>query len=138
MLDANILGPLCHHPERHRAINAWFARVVANPRHHPLLPELADYEVRRGLLHLKSQSGLERLNSLVHALEYVPLDTATMRRAAGFWAEARGRGRPSGAGLDADAILAAQAFGADATLITDNARHFAHYPVRALRWRDVD
>src|SRR5439155_6539777 len=103
MLDANILGPLCHQPERHRAINAWFAGVVANPRHHPLLPELADYEVRRGLLHLQSQRGLERLNSLVHTL------------------------------VDADAILAAQAFGAAATLITDNARHFAHYPVRALR-----
>lgn len=140
LLDANVLGPLCYKPERHPSIQAWFSRMLTHQTYRPMVAELTDFEVRRGLLHVRSMRGLERLNRLVHTLEYVPLTTAAMRRAAGFWAEARRNGRPTANvhSIDGDAILAAQAFGADAAIVTDNTKHMAHYPVRAIPWRDVD
>jgi predicted nucleic acid-binding protein len=51
------------------------------------VPEIADYELRRKLLHLirkgqASRKSVERLEDLGKLLEYLPLDTETMRRAA--------------------------------------------------------
>ncbi len=60
-----------------------------------LIPEIADYELRRELLRAEKVEGLRRLDALVVALEYVPLTTAMMRQAAVFWAEARQQGRPT-------------------------------------------
>jgi predicted nucleic acid-binding protein len=108
------------------------------------LPEIVDYEVRRGLLHVALRSGrsttrsLLRLDRLTESLDYLPLDTATMRRAAGLWAEVRAVGRPTAASeaLDGDAILAAQAIAVGGSVVTDNVRHLERF-VRAHRWDEV-
>ena len=52
----------------------------------------ADYEVRRELLRARKAEGLARLDALEEALEYLPLTSAAMRRAAELWAEARQQG----------------------------------------------
>lgn len=108
-----------------------------------LVPEIADYEVRRELLRARKHKSIERLDFLKEQLVYVPLTTATMQRAAELWAEARNQGRPttSGASLDADVILAAQAIGlqnsTDETIVaTDNVDHLARF-VEAKRWMDL-
>ena len=76
-------------------------------------------------------------------LEYVPITTPVMLKAAEFWADARKMGRKSAddASLDADMILAAQALafvsdGAEAMIATTNVRHLALF-ASARIWRDI-
>jgi hypothetical protein len=76
-----------------------------------LVPEIADYEVRRESLRVGSSAGIVRLDAAGRQLGFVPLSRAAMLRAAELWASARQRGQPTAAdpALDADVILAAQA-----------------------------
>jgi len=53
-----------------------------------IIPEIADYEVRRELLRARKTAGVERLDALAGLLEYQPISTAAMRKAAEFWAAA--------------------------------------------------
>jgi len=60
-----------------------------------MLPEIADYEVRRELLRAGKVAGIGRLDELKSRLTYLPISTLVMLLAADFWAEARKRGRPT-------------------------------------------
>jgi predicted nucleic acid-binding protein len=109
LLDAGPLGMISH-PRVSQGIATWLARLV--PRGiEVLVPEIADYEVRRELLRAGRTKGVERLTELRRTLGFVPITSEAMLRAAEFWAEARRRGRPtaSDSSLDGDVILAAQA-----------------------------
>jgi len=92
------------------ACTAWLRSMLAAGAR-VVLPEIADYELRRELLRAGKQNGLRRLDTAGRTLDYVPLTTAAMRRAAELWAELRRQGLPTAdaRALDADAILAAQA-----------------------------
>lgn len=74
-----------------------------------MVPEIADYEVRRELIRAKKREGIERLNALIKQLDYLAITTPAMRKAAEYWAQARRQGRPlaADAALDGDVILAA-------------------------------
>ena len=103
-----------------------------------MVPEIADYEVRRELLRARKDRGVARLDALIEHLQYLALTTAAMRQAAVFWAEARQRGRPTAAdpALDGDVILAAQAATlgrAGVIVATTNVRHLARF-VPAELW----
>lgn len=108
-----------------------------------VVPEIADYEVRRELLHLGATAGLARLEDLQGPgshLVYEPITTETMRLAAELWARARRAGVPTAGprSLDADAILAAQAVLAcdpadTVTVATTNVGHLARF-VAAELW----
>jgi len=137
MFDATVISAVAYKPEKEPALYAWFRTVVTSPAHRPMRAAVTDYEVRRGLVYKGSARGLERLDWIVARLDYVPLDDAIAQRAAAFWAEVRHKGRPTGAGLDADALLAAAASVAGATLITHNLKHLSRYPIEARVWRDV-
>jgi predicted nucleic acid-binding protein len=109
------------------------------------IPEIADYEVRRGLILAGSTEGLRRLDDLSEELRfYIPISTDAMRRAAELWADARRRGIATSDDkeIDADVILAAQAMsftglGDELTVATYNARHLSRY-VDALHWGDIE
>lgn len=92
------------------ACTAWLRSMLAAGAR-VVLPEIADYELRRELLRAGKQNGLRRLDTAGRTLGYVPLTTAAMRRAAELWAELRRQGLPTAdaRAIDADAILAAQA-----------------------------
>jgi toxin FitB len=99
-----------------------------------LVPEIADYEVRRELLRTKNIKGIRRLDDLKRTMGYVPITTEAMLKAAEFWATARRRGRPTAKheALDGDAILAGQAvtldIGADELVIaTTNLKHLSRF-----------
>ena len=98
--------------------------------------------MRRELLRADKFRGLERLDALKRILEYAPITTPVMLKAAEFWAAARKMGRQSAsdASLDADMILAAQAavLGRDAETViaTTKVRHLAVYSVARL-WREI-
>ena len=106
-----------------------------------LVPEIADYEVRRELIRARRVTGIGRLDAFIAQVEYLPIQTAAMRQAAVFWAEARLQGRPTAPdpALDADVILAAQATTldkADVVVATTNPRHLSRYVPAAL-WTDI-
>ena len=143
LLDSGPLG-LITNPKASRqtaACGRWVVDVLDRGSA-VLVPEIADYEVRRELIRADRTAGIERLNAFIAAVKYVPIETAAMRRAAVFWAEARRKGRPTAPdpALDADVILAAQA----ATLnrpnmivATTNPKHLSRYVPAAL-WTDID
>lgn len=106
-----------------------------------LVPEIADYEVRRELIRARRNAGLARLDAFIEQVEFLPIETAAMRQAASFWAEARRQGRPTAPdpALDGDVILAAQAAILDRTdviIATTNPRHLSRY-VPAELWTDI-
>ena len=106
-----------------------------------LVPELADYEVRRELIRARRTAGIGRLDAFIERVGFLPITTAAMRQAATFWAEARQQGRPTAvdAALDGDVILAAQAFTLDRTEVivaTTNPKHLSRL-VAAKLWVDI-
>jgi predicted nucleic acid-binding protein len=145
-LDTGPLGLLAKapggpHPDRCRR---WVAGLLsAGVR--VFVPEIADFEVRRKLLHLGATAGVRRLDLLGGTLDYAPITTDVMRRAAGLWADLRRAGVPTAApgSLDGDVILAAQALlsagpGDSVTVATDNVGHLARFPgLDARRWETV-
>src|ERR1019366_3732565 len=144
LLDAGPLGMITNpksSPENEACKN-WLASLAYNGVE-VVIPEIADYEVRRELLRAGKDRGLGRLDALKSMLGYAPITTPVMLQAAEFWAAARNMGRQSAndASLDADMILAAQA-GAlardgDGTVIaTTNVRHLALFSSARI-WRDI-
>ena len=121
----------------------WLKRLVlAEVR--VFVPEIADYEVRRKLLHLKATAALIRLDGLRTTLEFAPITSDVMIRAAELWAELRRTGLPTAApgSLDGDCILAAQAQmavgpGDVVTVASDNVKHLGRM-VNAQPWEDVN
>jgi predicted nucleic acid-binding protein len=139
-LDATPLSLLCHPDTRAPVvveINRWLfdctARGVV-----VYIPEIADYEVRRELIRAGKRRSLRKLDALQRTLKFLPLDTATMRRAAELWAEARNRGTPTAdpREIDADVILAAQAESVGAVVATENVGHLSRF-VDARHWREI-
>ena len=136
LLDTGILGQLCHPSKQtNQPVSDWVEAILtSDSEDRVFLPELCDYELRRKLLHLvrkgqSSQRSIERLDELCELLEYLPLDTATMRKAAEFWADSRSRGNPTAAdvALDGDVILAAQAAMIGGTIVTTNRKHLSQF-----------
>ena len=135
LLDSMVLGELCHPRQSlSQPVWEWVNSILDVGDDRVFLPELCDYEVRRKLLHLIHQGqqthrSIDRLNKLASVLEYLPIDTLTMRKAAEFWAEARSRGQPTSPepALDGDAILAAQAALIGGTIVTSNRKHLSQF-----------
>jgi predicted nucleic acid-binding protein len=112
VLDTGPLGLLTRSsriPEAAACYRWLQARLTAGAR--VIIPEIADYEVRRELLRLQAQSPLQCLDALQNELIYVPLMTPVMRAAAQLWAEMRQAGLPTADphALDGDVLIAAQA-----------------------------
>ncbi len=108
-----------------------------------IVPEIADYETRRELLRAGKVNGLARLDALERALEYLPLTTAAMRRAAQLRADVRRQGLPTAddKALDGDVILAAQALTIDApeggvVIATTNVGHLSRL-TEAEAWQQI-
>ncbi len=103
-----------------------------------IVPEIADYEVRRELLRAGKTHGLARLDLLKNTLDYLPLTTNVMLKAAELWAQARNQGTPTAdaKALDCDVILAAQALTENGIVATENVGHLSLF-VEAKDWRDI-
>jgi predicted nucleic acid-binding protein len=152
LLDASPLGEVSK-PRNNRAgdeARAWLAALVAGGAL-VYIPEIADYEVRRKLIHTRMKqkldrlAGLERLDELKATLVYLPITTTAMLKAAEMWAELRYTGVPTAGpdSLDGDAILAGQAataggLGDIVTIATNNIRHFSRFSgVDAALWTSI-
>ncbi len=157
LLDAGPLGLVTNPKASPAALacNLWLERLLANDVW-VVVPEIADYEVRRELIRANKMRGLHRLSELTAALSYAAITTPIMRRAARLWAEARQQGQPTAdpMALDADVILAATAQDIyDTTahvrreagileeqrvfVATTNVGHLSRF-VEALEWQAID
>jgi predicted nucleic acid-binding protein len=124
-------------------------RKPSDGRTQIILPEIADFEVRRKLLSLPhGAASVRRLDDLVKPgglLVYVPITTAAMRTAAGLWAQARKSGYSTAdpSAIDGDVILAAQALeyvgqGDQLWVATGNVKDLARYVGKSARpWEDI-
>jgi predicted nucleic acid-binding protein len=141
VLDATPLGILCHprNPPAVMACRQWLDDLVAAGRR-VIVPEIADYEVRRELIRINSQIALANLDQLALRLDYLPLSTAAMRLAAALWAQMRSAGQPTAPqySIDADVIVAAQAQGLGISIVvaTGNPAHLRRL-VPAELWSNV-
>ena len=107
------------------------------------VPEIADYEVRRKLIHIGATAGIRRLDQIKATLDYAPITTDVMIRAAKLWADLRRAGTPTAApgSLDGDCILGAQALlsvgqGDVMTVATMNVGHLSRF-VDARLWESI-
>jgi hypothetical protein len=144
LLDAGPLGMISN--PRDTPANArswdWLQEIVMRGRR-VMVPEIADYEVRRELLRARKYQGIVRLTAMKVMLDYQAINTTVMLKAAENWATARQQGR-AGAddrALDADMILAAQAWNLgrsreDVIIATTNPRHLELF-VRARLWDEI-
>jgi len=137
-VDAGPLSLLAH-PHADARVRDWLRE--ASQRAIVVIPEIADYEVRRELIRANKTKSLRRLDELRSVLGFEPITSAAMLRAARFWADARNRGKPTAdeKELDADVILAAQAVecgartGAPVVVVTANVGHLDQF-VQTERW----
>jgi predicted nucleic acid-binding protein len=144
LLDAGPLG-LITNPrasQETRDCNLWLASLLLKEVQ-VKIPEIADYEVRRELLRADKFRGIERLDDLQKYLDYVPITTQTMLKAAQYWAQVRKQGIPTAdnKALDGDVILAAQAAmiqneGHEVIIATTNVGHLSRL-VQAKEWRNI-
>jgi predicted nucleic acid-binding protein len=145
VLDSSVVGAITNPKQTSpiiRDCQIWFRRSLE----HQLifvLPEIADYEIRRELLRGKKINGIKKLDELKSAIYYYPIDSEIMLTAAQLWAESRQRGMPTADAreLDGDVILAAQAIqleskGYEVTIVTTNVGHLAQF-VHASHWQDL-
>lgn len=122
--------------------NQWLKTLLLN-NIRVLVPEIADYEIRRELLRGNKIKGIQRLDALKAAIGYLPITTEVMLLAAEFWAEARKLGQPTAddKALDADVILTAQATllarnGDSVVIATTNVAHLARFTA-ANNWGEI-
>jgi predicted nucleic acid-binding protein len=146
VLDTGPLGLLAYSRANptSEACNAWMSSLLSAGATF-IIPEIADYELRRELLRMQQTKGVLKLESLktVHGFQYLPINTRHMRTAAALWAEARRAGRPTSdaKAIDGDVILAAQALSlmdGDHRVITasTNAVHLSRF-VPTAEWGDI-
>jgi hypothetical protein len=139
LLDAGPLG-LISHPRATIHVLEWVAEFLA-AEIEVLIPEIADYEVRRELMRAGRARGVGRLDYLKSSLGFLPITSSAMLQATEFWAEARRRGRPTAGdeSLDADVILAAQAATIQAKSVivaSTNPKHLSRF-VPADHWQNI-
>src|SRR5260370_39747310 len=93
VLDTGPLGRLTH-PARNPEIVTWLEDQLADGAA-VVLPEIADYELRRSLLLEGLLRSVRRLDQLKSELVYLPITTTIMLKAADLWADARRQRRPT-------------------------------------------
>jgi predicted nucleic acid-binding protein len=142
LLDAGPIGLVTNpklSPES-TACTRWLQKLVTSG-FRVIIPEIADYEVRRELLRANKLQGIARLDDLANLVEYLPITTVAMRQAAIFWAQARQQGQPTAGDktIDGDVILAAQAktIGVtDFVIATTNVGHLSRFAEADL-WQNI-
>ena len=123
LLDSGPLGLATNPRESNKASDckAWLKAMLAGSAN-VLVPEIADYEVRREPTRAGRPKGISRLDDLAERIGYLPITTQYGEGAALLWAQARTQGYPTAVdtALDGDVLLAAQAQLATSLVMTSS------------------
>jgi predicted nucleic acid-binding protein len=142
MLDAGPLGLVTNpkmSPESEACAQWLQTHITSGSR--TIIPEIADYEVRRELLRANKTKGISRLDDLANLIEYLPITTAAMRQAAQLWSQAHQQGQPTAGNktIDGDMVLVAQAITLgepDVVIATTNVGHLSRF-IAAELWQNI-
>lgn len=145
LLDTGPLG-YATHPNNTGDIGLckqWLEQFVA-PTTAVKVPQIADYELRRKLIHMRFATSIALLNKLIRSTGgLVRITGRTMKKAAGLWAQSRWDGVQTGddTAIDGDMILCAQAIllaenGDTVEVATTNVKHLEAY-ITAKKWSDI-
>ena len=157
-LDTSPLSQVTRTPGRNADADACrlWSEHVAGRDIAILVPEIADYELRRELLRTNNINSVARLDVFAASIaQFLPLDTTTLREAAQLWANLRNAGIPTASkdALDGDTILAAQVFAwcrantvalSAVAVATSNVGDLTRYTdaekkrLQAARWQDMN
>ena len=151
VLDSSPLGMISNpnaSPEN-EAIQDWALDLLLR-NEIVVMPEIADYEVRRELIRGQKTEGILSLDEIKTRLKYLPIDTQTMLEAAQLWAIARKISKPAtnDLALDGDMVLVAQARaatrafaeaaqGGHTIIATSNIKHLTNF-CDARLWSDIE
>ncbi len=123
----------------------WFDSLLAKAVY-IVTSDISDYEVRRELIRIQSQ-GLEILDNLRNTIDFLPLTTEVMIKAAELWANARQNhiSTADDKNIDADMIITAQWMilqnefpGRRVLIATKNLRHMKIFAQdNALEWINI-
>ena len=144
LLDSGPLGMISNPKSNYcQDCKQWFNDLLSRGQD-IILPEIADYEIRRELIRAGKTAGIRRLDQLKYLMVYCPITTETMLLAAELWAQARQAGTPTAdpKALDGDVILAAQAKLLETeeiqvTIATTNVGHLSQF-VDAREWQQIN
>ncbi len=142
LLDAGPIGLVTNPNRSNESLGcAEWLQILVSSGSRVIIPEIADYEVRRELLRANKVKGITRLDELAQLLEYLSITTVAMRQAAIFWAQARQQGQPTAGDktIDGDIILVAQAVTLavpDIVIATTNVGHLSRFVVADL-WYNI-
>jgi len=131
VLDTGPLGRLCH-PRTDEHLTRWVAgRYATDPSFVALVPEVVDYELRRGYLlkaryeadpiaREKFQESINTLEQVLSRFVVTPITLDVWRRAAQLWADIRRMGQRTAPdeALDIDVIVASCALLEGAPVLT--------------------
>ena len=142
-LDTTPLGLIAKPPgPQASACLAWVSSCLAKGIT-VYAPEIADYEVRRELIRIGASASVTRLDNMKRQIDYLPLTTPMMQKAAELWAQARNAGVATADkhALDGDVILCAQELSlgltpADFVVETSNVKHLSRF-VPAEEWTAI-
>jgi len=139
-LDTGVLGLLVHVNEKMKESVVDWAITMLERGEELIVPEIADYELRRALLKIDSTNSLKDLDKWNSTITYLPIRTDHMRKAAELWAQCRKENKPfaKDAALDGDVILIAQTLEfSGAVIATTNVGHLSQL-ADARQWADIN
>jgi predicted nucleic acid-binding protein len=103
----------------------------ANEGQRVIIPPIAFYETKRGLLDLQATTKLSAFERLCDVLGVADMDMETLETAANIYVTLKQKGRLV---EDADILIAASCIAHGYTLVTNNTKHFEH--IESLRLVD--
>lgn len=99
-----------------------------------LMSPVVFYELARLLYKKKAKKQLASLEELANLFNWRDFNKTTWESGARLWANCRRVGKPTGEGIDADVLIAAQAQEHNAVVVTNNIRHFQYLGVNYESW----
>lgn len=144
LVDSTPLGQITH-PNIKPQVKNWLQNLN-NQEIKLLIPEIADYELRRQLLLNNRVKSIKRLDDLIKG-RLILIDRKTVLKACELWAWIRKQGLPTAdrENIDGDVILSAQAilqteFYYEVIIVTENVKHisrFSSYGISIIKWSET-
>lgn len=134
LLDTNILTPLLKRKGDESVRVMAKLQNVLKENAVIIISPVVYYEQLRGLYHKNATGQLVFLNKLMGLFKWCDLDKTTWDVGANLWAKSRTKGTPTGAGIDKDVLIVAQAQQHNATVVTLDKDHYTYLDATFEQW----
>lgn len=136
LLDTNVLSSILRKNVAGQAYHKKLLSVL-NANALILMSPVVYYEIVRGLYKIQANKPLSFLEKLMTLFEWQDLDRSTWDTGAKLWVLCERKGTKTGngpGGIDKDVLITAQAQEHNATVVTNNVRHFKYLGVSYETW----